>query len=194
MEIFTKRLLQEICIRGCTIVAPNELFTADIPKCLVHIKDNFPSTYFDIFSTISEDEYIEMSVQDYRNDPFSYPSRYPSIGYEIKTIVWYKTMVGLIKNSFYMRCDLNRFQYDLEIVDRLIWDLYNESIFSYSNYAYRTQKYKQIVKDKMLQEMNKSYLLKFMYLGNLLFISELKMTIIDYLIKLDKWHNLEVYE
>lgn len=196
MELFNGVLFQEICSRGCTIIIQCKNFSIEnLPKCLVQINDDKncnPDHHFTIKSLVSDHAYIDVNYS-----------------YEAGIIAGCRLRFFLNNNKrqpIYEYClcicietITNAYPF-FSSFDELIWKLHYESEYNYDDdynridYQFiKSQKYEQIVKNKMLQEMIASYALKFMYIDSILFI-ELKMIIVNYLIKLDKWHNLKMID
>lgn len=182
MQAFCEKLFQEICSRGCRIIINDKsLALESIPKCLVRINDAIfdNKKKFTIKSLVADHAYIHLYIDgDYK---------YGTI-HAIMLDFFLKNISANPVRGLYLGINARNF---LDNVNQFILNLHHKSNDDFDEYithcsAIKLQTY---VKNKMIQEMTTSYALKFMYINNIL-LRELKTIIIDYLIKLDKWHNL----
>ena len=176
----TSKLFADICKRGCIIETSTkyEYATKDLPKCLILINENFPFEHEFMIKSIIPNINRAIFGIDCRGD-YTY-----KIG-----ILWFRFIY------IYM--------IDTRDLDFLIpyYVHYNNDkyVSQYHNRIYCVQSleninnYKQILKNKMIENLTELYLIKFMYLTeNMLSLPEIKIVIIEFLFKLDKWDKLEI--
>ena len=186
MESYTRNLFKEICRRGCVIeiqkkidtylFVPNECHTSHLPNCLISVSDEKPIFKFTINSIISGGKPVCFTV--YYNDTRIVYRAEISVNHHFRNFYftsdddWKDDMVNLNILTHYVHA-------------------YNDA---FDLYAQPTQdvldKYKIILKNKMIHNLTELYLQKFIYLTRanyILSIVEIKITIVETLVKLDKW-------
>ena len=176
----TSKLFADICKLGCIIETSTkyEYATRDLPKCLILIDKNFPFEHeFVIKSIIPNINRVTFGI-DCRGD--------------------YKYKIGIFRFIYDMlnTRDSDFISYYLHYNNKndneYVLLLYNRRYFVKQSLE-NINNYKQILKNKMIENLTELYLIKFIYLtSNMLSLPEIKIVIIEILFKLDKWDNLEI--
>ena len=161
------------------IFIPNEYHTSHLPKCLIFIYYKHPFFQFKINSIISGGKPVRFGVH-YSGEDVVYVAEI-RMGYYFKQFSfspnnnWEDDMVKLNLLTHYVYAYHDAFDLHMEPTQDVL------------------DKYKIILKNKMIHNLIKLYLQKFMYLirdNYILSIVEIKIIIVEILIKLDKWFDL----
>ena len=199
METYTKRLFSEICKRGLVIETGKGFSVEHLPQCLVSTNNELTDFEFKITSIIPNGEYVHFI------ETLSYLSG-KILGYRVNITLRSPGPPGRFFHSMLkfesIYFDPNEpLENSMKYLDFLTFYVYN-----YKNYHITSldiQPWQNIIintgkknlKNKMIQDMIESYTPKIMYCCNdnsILSIIEIKIVIIDKLIKLDKWYDLEI--
>ena len=166
-----KKLFVNLCKRGCIIVTranAYEYATENLPKCLTLIHEIY-SRY---------DDFVVKSIIS--NDK--------SISFER---ILYRPVCINSEVNYYCKLGLFSFNFDTRNIQQLYW--ITQYINNDDNDLYLMEnKYKTILKNKMIENLTELYLIKFMYLTSEISLPEIKIVIVEILFKLDKWDGLEI--
>lgn len=186
METYTKKLFCEICERGLIIEVGKGCPVEHLPKCLISVNNDLPSFEFRINSIIPNGKSVHFvkilnefgKVYAYIINIIGYMLSQPD---DAAIYFYHRESFGIKKLDFLTNYV---YRYNIEF-DRI--DLYAEPDENTIN------NYKKNLKIKMIQDMIELYMLKFMYFSSgILSIMEIKIVIIEKLIKLDNWYDLEI--
>ena len=194
MTTYISKLFEDICKRGCVIEIGTtyEYMKKILPKCLVSVDKNLPERRFVIRSIIPNSNRIDCIITSigylYQiEDDVLYSD---DIGYlyQIEDDVLYSDDMDYAINldliTYYVHNKHDVSQVSVPSIDQLIENLNTMSLENISNY-------KQILKNKMIENLTELYLIKFMYLtSSMISLAEIKIVIVEILFKLDKWDNL----
>ena len=175
------KLFADICKRGCIIKTSTkyEYATKDLPKCLILADENIIPFDFMIKSIIPHDNSVifrENTRDSFRFTTQTYVAGFNDMVYN--QILDFSTYYVYGGNE----SDLFKVQYKQQLFLNI------PPVFEIN-----MSNYKQILKNKMIENLTELYLIKFMYLtGDTLSLPEIKIVIIETLFKLDKWNNLEI--
>ena len=183
METYLKKLFTDFCNRGCIIDVREDLeyATEHLPKCLISINHN-----------ISDGDFIIKSIITSNTNYIIFRG---VIKYIITKMIVYCCSAKKGSKSF-------RFSFDLpdycELVDPIVYYVFNGKAdkidLGIRLSEDRLGHYKKILKNKMIQNLTEMYLEKYLYfVRNMLPIIEINIFIIEIIIKLDKWYNLEIF-
>ena len=194
MDVYLKNLLTEICKRGCILETDDATLVTHLPKCLVSVKtlplyDNSLSlkpifkikSIVPTFVTISFieilDSYRIYVLKDYRTITFKFPRNYDEDMKQLDILVHY-----LYCNSLTLKSSAGLMVYD-----------YFDPIIHINSPQIVLNDYKKNVITKMINNLVELYLLKYLYINNnILSVTEIKILIIDILMKLDNWNSLGI--
>ena len=184
METHLKKLFTDFCNRGCIITELEEdleYATEHLPKCLISINPNITCDDFVIKSIItSNTNYIIFQGVT---------------KHKITKMIYYHCYTKKDGIVFPFSFELPRYY---ELVDSIVYYVFN-SKDNKIDLGMRLSEdmlghYKKILKNKMIQNLTEMYLTKYLYfVRNMLPVIEIDIFIIEIIIKLDKWDNLEIF-
>ena len=186
MKTYTINLFKEICKRGCIIKANPRYYTDFLPKCLISVHNDFS---------------YEFTISAITNLPAPYGKliyfyKYPDI-HESSDNYGYKVLIfinGLFHHFFFIaNKSWENDMMQLDILTHYLHIFTNKLNLHTKPTNDVLSEYKINLKNKMIQNLIELYMEKFMYLtfaDNILSILEIKVVIVEALIKLDKWFDV----
>ena len=203
METDISKFFVDICNRGCIIDTGTryKYATKDLPKCLVLVDDEqidfnefviksiipnnncvtFKKNYFAEYIYIIENHIFRFNKMEYAKN-LDLITTY--VHYNNKHALSQFQIRGEYLDSLLIRHDLTREEYFDQLIQHI--KIYMRPLGNIINY-------KQIIKNKMIENLTELYLIKFMYLATeILSLPEIKIVIVEILFKLDKWDNLQI--
>ena len=183
----TSKLFVDLCKRGCILSTSTkyEYATKDLPKCLILVNENFLFEHdFVIKSIVSNNNYVTIGI----NGRAEYICKSGIYWFHFNySDMAYASNLDLI--AYYVHCGNEYGSSPYQNLKDFVQVIQCTNMLSFENIS----NYKQILKNKMIENLTDLYLIKFMYLtNNMLSLPEIKIVIIDTLFKLDKWDILEI--
>ena len=183
------KIFTAICNQACTIKIATCSYrsvlehTLHLPKCF--FKNDSSSNKITICPMISEDQiarkYVEFRPNKFGKHVFRFIRKYSNY---TNQVAWFAINN---ENEIYFLDDIIKFLATFMYLDN---DIYSQTS---EIYPYITDDRNKNLRNKMVQNLGEMYLVKYMYLvSKILSIVEIEIIIIEMLIKLDKWTNLEI--
>lgn len=183
-----RKIITEICNKGLHVCVTNDYsdLVAYVPRCLVSLK-NCDSGIIIISSLVSNGKSEKKYVTFYEchiSKEYMYSFRFYH-RYERTTNGWFL----FSRDCYNNKTDLT------DMINFVVTYIYYDNNMKHDSFCSIhpniNDDCKKMLRNEMVQNFSELYLKKYMYLTNKVYI-EVKMVIIEMLVKLDRWNNLEL--
>ena len=186
MILDTNKLFADICKRGCIIETSSryKYATKHLPKCLILVNENsHRQREFVIRSIIPNNKWVTFRINNAG-----------VLIYVANEQYIFNFDIDYARNLDFITSYLHYYDGNILFIPGNYFPCINQVIERVNTLALENKiNYKQILKNKLIENLTELYLIKFMYLtSKMLSLPEIKIVIVEILFKLDKWNNLEI--